>query len=130
MIGKWKLWECGICGKEYSTIEERMACEQKCKKDAEALHKQIEIEKLRVEIGKKKKEMDILREQYNNVNEKYNNVNIEYAMLEAQLYDLERGRLKTDVKGFVNGKELSDNEAYKVLSSNEAVKVLREILGI
>ena len=61
------IYVCGICGKPYSTIEERMACEKKCyderKKAEEALRKQKlaeERDARKAEIESKSKELDEL----------------------------------------------------------------------
>lgn len=50
-----EVYKCGICGKEYSTVEERMECERKC---IEAKEKQKE-ELSRINLkNKKQKALD------------------------------------------------------------------------
>ena len=65
-------YSCGICGKAYPTIEERMTCEKQCydkskKEEAEKIKKRLEDEKnaLIKKIETKNKECLELIQEYN-----------------------------------------------------------------
>ena len=64
-------YKCGICGKEYSTIAERMKCEQTCLRKQEEDAKRLAEEKKKVEQDARRAEVTkAIDDAYNHL-EKY-----------------------------------------------------------
>ena len=53
------IYVCGICGKPYSTIEERMACEKKCYDERKAAIEALKKQRLEEEREARKAEIDV-----------------------------------------------------------------------
>ena len=66
-----KTYTCGVCGKEYNTLEERNKCEAKCLHDRYEAEKKFKEEKLRKEQENRKHEVDMAFENYLNLRSEY-----------------------------------------------------------
>ena len=64
-------YNCGVCGKEYNTIEERNKCEAQCLHDRYEAEKKYKEEKLRKEQENRKHEVDMAFENYLNLRSEY-----------------------------------------------------------
>jgi RNA-splicing ligase RtcB len=63
------MFNCGICGRTYGTIEERMNCEKKCYENKQKEDKNKQLEKLKQE---KEVRISEVEKAYKNADEVYN----------------------------------------------------------
>jgi transcription elongation factor Elf1 len=65
------IYVCGICGKPYSTIEERMACEKKCYDERKAAIEALKKQRLEEERETRKAEIETKTEELNELIRKF-----------------------------------------------------------
>lgn len=79
-------YKCGICGKEHSSVQERMNCEMKCIKKQEEEEKKVAEAKKKAEQSTRKKEVEDSIHNTLEIIKKYFN-DYGYSDLEIELPD-------------------------------------------
>lgn len=73
IVGK-PMYKCGICGKVYDNIEDRMNCEKKCIHDLKVKNEKIKQEQKEKERKSMEDSINGLANQYYNMIDKYINI--------------------------------------------------------
>lgn len=93
------VYVCGICGKPYSTIEDRMACESKCYEERKKAEEALKKQKLAKEQAERKTEIE---SKYKELRELINNYCKDYGYLALHNVSFD----DSDDQDFINGSDL------------------------
>ena len=101
-----KKFQCGICGKVYDKIEDRIDCERSCLNEKNKENRQLEIESLETELCELRDKERLILKELNETKEKIRETT-------RRINDLKNFK---DITFKVNGNKVHEDEFAKYLS--------------